>query len=211
MRLNSICIGSPSSPTYLTVYFSQTTVIISWISPDTSTHCIVSYITKTNTSNNILTTTNTSVSIPLAGLSSDTTYCFSVAAVDTANRRGTYSEEICFILKCKYIGIRDCLLGKDTWQVAFIKTMLRILLCLLSAEISKKFGTQYLCIFIFMPGKKAIAVQYAKFYIVILYIELSLFSLCCYSVPSQLSVSTILLNGPEDDKATIRVLWTVSI
>ena len=33
----------------------------------------------------------------------------------------------------------------------------------------------------------------------------------CYSVPSQLSVSTVLLNGPEDDKATIRVLWTVSI
>ena len=62
-----------------------------------------------------------------------------------------------------------------------------------------------------MPGKKAIPMQYAKFYIVILYIELSLFSLCYYSVPSQLSVTIELLNGPEDDKATIRVLWTVSI
>ena len=66
----------------------------------------------------------------------------------------------------------------------------------------------HLCIY---ARKKAIAMQYAKFYIVILYIELFLFSLCCYSVPSQLSVSTVLLNGPEDDKATIRVLWTVSI
>ena len=109
MVLNSICVGPPSSPTCLSVSFSQTTVIISWISPDTSTHCIVSYITKTNTSDNILTTTNTSVSIPLAGLSPDTTYCSSVAAVDTANRTGTYSEEICFILKSKLVGSnRDC-------------------------------------------------------------------------------------------------------
>ena len=38
-----------------------------------------------------------------------------------------------------------------------------------------------------------------------------MFPSCCHSVPSQLNVSTVLLNGPEDDKATIRVLWTVSI
>ena len=94
-----LCIGPPISPTCLNVYFSQTTVIISWISPDTSTHCIVSYITKTNTSDSIFTTTNTSVSIPLAGFSSNTTYCSSVAAVDTANRTGTYSDEICFFFE----------------------------------------------------------------------------------------------------------------
>ena len=56
-----------------------------------------SYSVLSNVTDSTITTTDTSVDIPLAGLSPGV-YCVSVATVDTANRTGNYSDEECVIL-----------------------------------------------------------------------------------------------------------------
>ena len=67
-----------------------------WTPPNITSRCftVSSYSITSNATNSIITTTNTSVDIPLAGLSPGV-YCVSVATVDTANRTGEYSNEEC--------------------------------------------------------------------------------------------------------------------
>ena len=77
--------------------FTATSINFTWVPP--SSQCIGSYEVESNATNSTLaTTTDTSVSIPLAGLNA-TTYYVSVASVDTANRTGEYSDRVSFVLK----------------------------------------------------------------------------------------------------------------
>ena len=65
---------------------------ISWNVPNGhSSQCIDYYIVSSTAIDYNITTTDTSVSIPLAGLTA-TTYYVSVASVDTANRTGEYNS-----------------------------------------------------------------------------------------------------------------------
>ena len=89
----------PSPPVNITVSFTETTVDITWTpSSISSSQCITSYTVNTTTNNtNNFNTTDTSISIPLTGLSAGM-YCISIASIDTANRIGTHSEQECFEL-----------------------------------------------------------------------------------------------------------------
>ena len=91
-------VDSPTPPTDLTLEFTQIDFTISWTPPNFTSQCysISSYIAKTNATDNDLPTADSSTTISFSNLTPDTTYCASVAAVDTANRTGTYSDEICF-------------------------------------------------------------------------------------------------------------------
>ena len=90
----------PSPPNNITVVVTQTTLTIGWTPPTFSSRCIVitSYILNSNITNTTTAADTTSVDFPLAGLSPGI-YYVSVAAVDTANRTGSYSDEIFFELK----------------------------------------------------------------------------------------------------------------
>ena len=55
-------------------------------------------VSVSNTSIAIITTTNTNAVIPLTGLPS-ATYCLNVVAIDTANREGEKSDEMCFEIR----------------------------------------------------------------------------------------------------------------
>ena len=91
-------VDPPTPPTDLTLEFTQTDFTISWTPPNFTSQCfnISSYIVKSNATDNDLLTADTSITISFSNLLPATTYCASVAAIDTANRTGTYSDEICF-------------------------------------------------------------------------------------------------------------------
>ena len=74
----------------ITVEANESALRVSWNQP-TSSQCIDYYIVSSTAIDYNITTTDTSVSIPLAGLTA-TTYYVSVASVDTANRTGDYSD-----------------------------------------------------------------------------------------------------------------------
>ena len=84
------------------------TIHINWTQPSDSAQCIVSYtVSSTDTNNSI--TTDTSIDLPLAGLSAGN-YTVSVAAIDIGNRTGNYSEEVNFELRgLKIMKFRLCL------------------------------------------------------------------------------------------------------
>ena len=86
----------PPPPDSISFVFTCTSINFTWVPP--SSQCIGSYEVESNATNSTLTTTDTSVSIPLAGLTA-TTYYVSVASVDTANRTGEYTDIISFVLK----------------------------------------------------------------------------------------------------------------
>ena len=90
-------VDPPTPPTNLTLEFTQTDFTILWTPPNFTSQCynISSYIVKTNAAGNDLPTVDTSITISISDLT-PATYCSSVAAVDTANRTGNYSDEICF-------------------------------------------------------------------------------------------------------------------
>ena len=83
------------------VSFTETTADITWTpSSISSSQCITSYTVNTTTNNTNINTTDTSISIPLTGLSAGM-YCISIASIDTANRIGTHSEQECSNLTCQ--------------------------------------------------------------------------------------------------------------
>ena len=90
-------VDPPTPPTGLTLEFTQTDFTISWTPPNFTSQCynISSYIVKTNATVSDLPTAYTNITISFSNLTY-TTYCASVSAIDTANRTGTYSDEICF-------------------------------------------------------------------------------------------------------------------
>ena len=98
MKILFSFVDPPTPPTDLTLEFTQMDFTISWIPPNFSSQCynISSYIVKTNATGNNLPTADTSITISFSNLTSNTTYCSNVAAVDTANRTGSFSDEICF-------------------------------------------------------------------------------------------------------------------
>ncbi len=93
----SISTGPPPPPNNINIILTDTTADITWTQSDySSQYCsIASYTISTNTSNSIITTTDTSTSISLTGLSVGI-YCISIASIDIANRIGTYSQHECF-------------------------------------------------------------------------------------------------------------------
>ena len=96
--LSIISSGPPSPPVNITVSFTETTADITWTpSSISSSQCITSYTVNTTTNNTNINTTDTSISIPLTGLSAGM-YCISIASIGTANRIGTHSEQDCFEL-----------------------------------------------------------------------------------------------------------------
>ena len=99
----------PPTPNNVTVTIHET-IHINWTQPSDSAQCTVSYIVSTTatTNNSPLTTTDTSIDLPLAGLSPGN-YTVSVAAVDTGNGTGN-SEEVKFELRgLKIMKFRLCL------------------------------------------------------------------------------------------------------
>ena len=96
--MHSFIIDPPSPPVNIMVSFTETTADITWTpSSISSSQCITSYTVNTTTNNTNINTTDTSISIPLTGLSAGM-YCISIASIDTANRTGTHSEQECFEL-----------------------------------------------------------------------------------------------------------------
>ena len=79
---------------YIDNTYNVSTLSITWTPPSYSSQCVSSYSVLSNVTDSTITTTDTSVDIPLAGLSPGV-YCVSVATVDTANRTGNYSDEEC--------------------------------------------------------------------------------------------------------------------
>ena len=95
--------GLPPPPDNIALSFTstavETTADITWTpSSISSSQCITSYTVNTTTNNTNINTTDTSISIPLTGLSAGM-YCISIASIDTANRIGTHSEQECSNLK----------------------------------------------------------------------------------------------------------------
>ena len=87
LNLSSIT-GPPPPPNNITLTTTESALYITWTE---SSHCIDYYTVNYTTT--LVTTTDTSTSIPLAGLSVGT-YYVSIASVDTANRTGHYSDVV---------------------------------------------------------------------------------------------------------------------
>ena len=98
---------SPSSPENLGLSIIGTSVHVTWTPPSSSPHCIVNYIAKSNATATDIITTDTQVEIPLVDLP-NATYCVSVVAIDTANRKGKKSEEMCFEIKGTTYTLNSC-------------------------------------------------------------------------------------------------------
>lgn len=106
--------GPPPPPNDVEISFTQTTLSINWTQPYLVPQCIeiASYTVITNITNTAINTNNKSIDIPLDGLSPGI-YCVSVAAVDTANTTGSYSDQIKFELAGFFICCMLLVMGPD--------------------------------------------------------------------------------------------------
>ena len=94
--------GPPSQPTNIT--FSALTITESfqlvWNIPNDTLNCVSVYFVNTSSGEGLLTTTDTNVLITKpADKLANTTYSVNVAAVDTFNRTGQWSDPICFLFQ----------------------------------------------------------------------------------------------------------------
>ena len=88
----------PSPPENLDFSIIGTSVRVTWTPPSSSPHCIVNYIAKSDANATDIITTDTQVEIPLVDLP-NATYCVSVVAIDTANRKGKKVKKCALKLK----------------------------------------------------------------------------------------------------------------
>ena len=94
--------GPPSQPTNITFSDpkSNTTYHLIWNAPNDTVDCVSYYLINTTSSEMLLTTTNTSVLITRpAEDPTNTTYTVSVAAVDTNNTIGQWSDPHCYLFQ----------------------------------------------------------------------------------------------------------------
>ena len=85
-------IGLPSAPQNLTLSeFTNSSTLLSWSPPSVSSQCITSYIINSNVSNDTIevtgTTTYQTLTVSEKGHISNNTYCSTVAAKDSGNKR----------------------------------------------------------------------------------------------------------------------------
>ena len=92
--------GPPDPPDNVMISFNQTNLLVTWTPSDSIPPCVTGYMVDTNaTSSTLISTTETSISLPLAGLSLTTYYCVRVASIDTGRRTGAYSQRECLQLE----------------------------------------------------------------------------------------------------------------
>ena len=92
--------GPPDPPDNVMISFNQTNLLVTWTPSDSIPPCVTGYMVDTNaTSSTLISTTETSISLPLAGRSLTTYYCVRVASIDTGGRIGAFSQKECFQLE----------------------------------------------------------------------------------------------------------------
>ena len=95
-------IDPPSQPVNVTFsgQASKTSYQLVWKAPNDTYNCVSFYLINTTSSELLLHTTDTSVLITRpAEDPANTTYTVSVAAVDMFNRKGKWSEPLCFLFE----------------------------------------------------------------------------------------------------------------
>ena len=94
--------GPPFQPNNITfpAFTVNVSIQLAWDTPSDTFNCVSFYLINTTSSEELLNTTNTSVLITRpAADPANTTYTVSVAAVDTFNRIGKWSDLLCFLFQ----------------------------------------------------------------------------------------------------------------